>query len=240
MRIRGGQQHGARSRRFALLGHAHRNDGLLAQPGGHTRDERLVDVLHDDQSGGERQRQTREQRRERRGTSRRRADGHHSLRRGAEFERTVRTVREQLTDGFDLCDQLGGDRHPRAVLRFTHRDDVERSVPQRSVNQMAIVGGIEGHDQDRTGRRGHDLPRRLDAIHDGQQNVHQNKVGHLAGASGDRFGAIGGGPDDVVLGAGIDRQTERTHPAGIAIDDPDPHVSGGPMRSTTACNNVSS
>src|SRR5581483_167447 len=106
------------------------------------------------------------------------------------------------------------------------------------------LGGIpvhaRGDDHDGARVAGHDPPGRLDAVHFGHDEVHEDEIGRVLGAPFDGFGAVAGDPGQFVAA-----RVRQHAPHGLdgnhhVINDGYPHVSASPIKSNTACKSVSS
>ncbi len=211
---------------------------MLGQPGGHVGGEALVDVLDDDDWRGEALGQAREDRRQCRRTAGRGADRnqwHEAVAPSGAPTRAGavgmageppqrRHLGEQRTSSVE---RMGGSELRRV-------DGVERAIPHCRKHAPGMVFDIGGDDQDRTGSLGHDPSGRLDAIHHRHDQVHQHQIGQRGRAHPHRFGAVGSGPQHLMLGGGGDDPAQRLQRGGRIVDDRDLHGVAVPMRSTTA------
>lgn len=107
-------------------------------------------------------------------------------------------------------------------------------MAHRLQHQREVAIDTSGHQQDRAGGAGHDLPGRLDPVKDRHQQVHKDHVGPVLPRPPHRLGAVLGHPGDAVARLGQHDAAERLAGEQQVVDDGDSHVQASPMRSATA------
>jgi len=117
---------------------------------------------------------------------------------------------------------------------------VERAVPHRLENRARADLHAAGDDQNGAGAGRHDPTRALHAVHHRHHDVHQDQIGRVLGAEIHRLGAVSRHPHDTVQRIAAHDPPQQIGNAGQVVDDADPHASGSPIKSTTACSSVSS
>ncbi len=151
-----------------------------------------------------------------------------------------RAAADVATHGFDL-----GEKFRRHGTRDRRGDHVERACAHRFKNLAGLRPGVGAHEQDRAGRVGHDVPGGFHAVHAGHDEVHQEQVGAVLGATAHGFRAVARHPGDLVpcharSVAREQRAAQCFDGDGQVVGDGNFHSSAPPMRSDTACSRVSS
>src|ERR1700680_4367361 len=103
---------------------------------------------------------------------------------------------------------------------------------------MILEGG--GNNENGTRRVGHNPARRLNAIHNGHHQVHQDQIRSVLAAPLDRFRSIAGYPSDLVARDTQDNPAQGLGRGCYVVYNSDSHASEPPMRSATTCSSVSS
>src|ERR1019366_3858308 len=103
-----------------------------------------------------------------------------------------------------------------------------------------LAGDVGGNDHNGAGLAGHDAACGFDAIDARHDQIHQDEVRDIAGVEIKGFGAVACRPSDLMFTLAEDHAAHRFDRCHHVIDQCDSHVSGSPIKSTTACKSVSS
>jgi hypothetical protein len=103
-----------------------------------------------------------------------------------------------------------------------------------------VLLAIDSDDDNGARGRGHDLPGRLDPVHDRHDQVHEDQVRGYGLAALYGFQAIAGDPHHLVRRLAHDRPAQRFHGQRHIVDDCDLHPCAPPINSATASSRASS